>query len=317
MQSLQTIKRRLRGVKSIGQITKAMELVAATKMRRSQEVALASRPYVYTALELLANMSEVSTTYMPTMLQKRPVKNTVIVVIASDKGLTGSFNSAVFRAFEKFFVTLPPEASRSYIAVGQKAISYISKRVKTPAHSFTRFADITTLEETIPLADTLINGYLEERWDRALVLYTNFKSAMQQEVVWREILPVDFESLKNVAEEIVPKTGRYAEAMRESGVNLFQKGSKGAGGRDYIIEPSPEAVLDQLLPFLLRMQVYHIVLEANASEHAARRMAMKNASDNASDIADTLGLEYNKSRQAGITRELIEITGGVESLTKN
>ena len=311
MQSLQTIKRRLKGVKSIGQITKAMELVAATKMRRSQEVALASRPYVYAALEFLANLSRASASlagkFVPPLLVARPIEKTAIVVIASDKGLTGSFNSAVFRVFEKHIANTP--AAR-YIAVGQKAVSYLQRRVGTVDHSFVKFGDYTTIKEVRPLAELLMDGYLKKEWDRVLVFYTNFRSAMQQDVVVRELFPVTFESLKETAEEIIPQSGRYA--AEGYGASLYS--ANGGKEREYIIEPSPEHVLRELIPHLVVMQVYHIILEANASEHAARRMAMKSASDNASEIVDNLTLEYNKSRQAGITRELTEITGGAEAI---
>src|SRR3990167_4096098 len=314
MQSLQTIKQRLRSVKNIGQITKAMELVAATKMRKSQEVALLSRPYAYVALEFLANLSRVSVGYMPPLMEKRPIEKTAVVVVASDKGLTGSFNSAVFRAFEKYVAVQPlrmDASTTTYIAVGQKAVSYLMRRGETIEQSFVKFGDYTNIEEVRPLADYLISGYLEKTCDRVLIFYTNFRSAMQQDVVVRELFPVTFEKLKETAEEIIPQTGKYAA---EGHGALFQTNT-GATEKEYIIEPSPEAVLRELVPHLIIMQVYHIILEANASEHAARRMAMKNASDNASDIVDDLTLEYNKSRQAGITKELTEITAGAEALS--
>jgi len=326
MQSLQTIKRRLRSVKNIGQITKAMELVAATKMRKSQEVALLSRPYAYAALEFLANLSRVSSSYTPPLLEKRPVEKTAVVVMASDKGLTGSFNSAVFRAFEKHLAVEPLSLSGStakFVAVGQKAVSYLQKRVEKMEKAFIKFGDITKVEEVQPLAKYLIDGYLMHEWDRVLVFYTNFRSAMQQDVVMRELFPVTFEKLKETAEEIIPRTGRYAVERHGA---LFREGSRPDSHRgeprslaqpverEYIIEPSPEAVLTELAPHLIVMQVYHIILEANASEHAARRLAMKNASDNASDIVESLTLEYNKSRQANITKELTEITAGAEAI---
>ena len=313
MQSLQTIKQRLRSVRNIGQITKAMELVAATKMRKSQEVALLSRPYAYAALEFLANVSRVSDTYIPPLLEKRPIEKTATVVMASDKGLTGSFNSAVFRAFEKH-LAVEPLSDNKFIAVGQKAVSYLERRFGNIEKAFVKFGDITKVEEARPLAKYLIDGYLTKEWDRVLVFYTNFRSAMQQDVVVRELFPVTFEKLKETAEEIIPQTGRYAT---EGHGALFRGKSRldtHQGEREYIIEPSPEAVLTELVPHLIVMQVYHIILEANASEHAARRLAMKNASDNASDIVDDLTLEYNKSRQAGITKELTEITAGAEAL---
>lgn len=278
-------------------------------MRRSQAVALASRPYAYAALEFLANVSRVSAGFIPPLLEKRPVKKTAIVMVASDKGLTGSFNSAVFRAFEKHFGSSVSEnSSVSCVAVGQKAVSYLGKRIGMVEKGFTKFGDVTTVEEARPLAEYLIDGYLTKEWDRVLVFYTNFRSALHQDVVIRELFPITFEKLKETAEEIIPKHGKFAE---EGYRPVFDEIS-GRSEKEYIIEPSPEDVLTRLVPHLVVMQVYHIILEANASEHAARRLAMKNASDNARDIADVLALEYNKSRQAGITRELTEITAGAE-----
>ncbi|MEK7090204.1 MAG: FoF1 ATP synthase subunit gamma, partial [Patescibacteria group bacterium] len=204
-----------------------------------------------------------------------------------------------------------------YIAVGQNAVSYLQKRVGPVETGFTKFGDYTTLEEVQPLADFLIDGYLTGRWDEVRFIATNFKSALSQEVIQRRVLPVDMESITQIAEEIIPKTGRFADMVRQSGFGFFQKAHVSGSPlrREYSIEPSPQIVLDTIIPYLVRMQVYHIILEANASEHAARRLAMKNASDNASEIVDNLTLEYNKSRQANITRELIEITGGVEAIS--
>jgi F-type H+-transporting ATPase subunit gamma len=303
MQSLQTIKQRLRSVKNIGQITKAMELVAATKMRRSQEVALASRPYAHAALAFLANLTRVSTNFVPPLLERRPIEKTAVVLVASDKGLTGSFNSAVFRAFEEMSSKRGSNASTwkpgfQVVGVGQKAVMYLERRVGKVEAGFTKFGDYTRVEEVRPLAEFLITGYLEERWDQTLVVYTNFRNALRQDVVVRELFPVTFESLRRTAEEIAsnfPAISHHYE-------------------HDYIIEPSPEEVLTALVPHLVVMQIYHMILEANASEHAARRLAMKTASDNASEVAYRLTLEYNKSRQASITQEIAEIAAGAEDL---
>lgn len=315
MESLQHLKRRLKGVQNINQITKAMELVAATKMRRSQEIALASRPYALTALEFLANLSLLEEVSMPPLLTKRAVKRTAIVVVTSDKGLAGSFNSAVFRSFEKFVARAAVnlrDPAYTFIAVGQKAATYLEKRTASLKKKFTRVSDFTTIAEVIPLAETLISGYLRGTWDRVLVFSTHFKTALRQEVTLREILPVDFEILKATAREIVPETGRFAELIKEDKDFFFGEGSRRS--KDYLIEPSAEAVLEDLARHLVLMQIYHFILETNASEHAARRIAMKNASDNAAELAAGLTLKYNKSRQAMITREIIEITAGAEAL---
>ncbi len=333
-ESLQNLKRRIGGVKNVNQITRAMELVAATKMRKSQELALASRPYSFAALELLANLSatlesqanssNVSRMKLPPLFEKRTVKATAYVLVTSDKGLAGAFNANVLKNFEKFLAqenTLSPKPyplNPAFIAVGQKAANYLERRVQLKANSsqlkarFTRVGDYTTVEQIQPIADLLINGFLNGEWDRVVIFSMHFRSALTQEVVQRELFPIDVEALRKVAEETIPKTGRYAD-LRENGSFpiLHSSFSK---PNDYLIEPSPEAILENLGRHLVLMEIYHMILEANASEHAARRAAMKSASDNASELADDLSVEYNKSRQASITREIIEITAGVEAL---
>ncbi|MEK7193282.1 MAG: ATP synthase F1 subunit gamma [Patescibacteria group bacterium] len=314
MESLQNIKRRLKSVHNINQITKAMELVAATKMRKSQEIALASRPYALAALDLLAKLSETEQSAASPLLQKRKVKRTAVVLVTSDKGLAGSFNSSVIRAFEKVLREKNTNISKEndcFVAVGQKAAMYLEKNI-TLSQKFVRFGDHATIEQIKPLADHLINGYAKNEWDRVLVFSTHFKTALRQVVLMRQILPVEIESLKATAKEIVPETGRFSELVKENGVSFFNGKSELAS--EYLLEPSSATIIQELVPHLVLMQIYHLILETNASEHATRRVAMKSASDNASELADNLTLVYNKSRQAGITRELIEITASAEAL---
>ncbi len=339
MQSIQNIKRRLKGVKNISQITKAMELVAATKMRRSQEIALASRPYAFAALEFLGNLSRLRAYSaeatsaakagqddggqalleegipLPPLLQKRSVKRTVLVLVASDKGLAGSFNSAVIKEFEKHNANTANHYANDaniYIAVGQKAANYFQKKNLLVSRKFLRVGDFTAVEEVKSLAEFLINGYIHHDWDRVVVFSTHFRSALRQEPLRREVLPVDFESIRNMALEIVPETGRFSELRKEFAADSSGKNSI---AKEYLIEPTPEIILEKLVSHLILMEIYHLILEANASEHAARRLAMKNASDNADELGLGLTLEYNKSRQAAITREIIEVTSGAEALT--
>lgn len=315
MESLQNIKRRAKSVKNIGQITKAMELVAATKMRRSQEIALASRPYAYAALELLANLSKMEDVKLPTLFERREVKKIAVVVVTSDKGLAGAFNAGIIKAFDKFLkqengLMTSARFNPVYMAIGQKAAQRLERTGGLYA-TYTRVGDYTSVEQVQPIANQLIEGFSNKKWDRVVVFSMNFKSALSQEVVKRELFPIDIETLRQVAEEVIPKTGRYAE-LRERGE--FKILDPNAKQDEYLIEPSAEAVLNNLARHLVTMQIYHLILEANASEHAARRLAMKNASDNADDLGSKLNLEYNKSRQAAITREIIEITSGAESL---
>jgi F-type H+-transporting ATPase subunit gamma len=321
MESLQTIKRRISGVKNIGQITKAMELVAATKMRRSQEIALSSRPYALAALELLANLEKSGNVIDHPLLVKRDIKKTALVLVTSDKGLAGAFNSNVIRAFEEFLnrnnksntSNSSDKSDFSFIAVGQKAAAFMNKKVGNVDQKFVRFGDFTTIDEILPFANYLVDGYLKGVWDRVVVFSMQFRSALKQEVIQRQIFPVDFATIKRTAEEIIPEHGRFAELLKEKGVKFFEHPTSNVQ-LEYLIEPSPEMVLSKLIPQLVVMEIYHFILEANASEHAARRTAMKSASDNATDLAQNLTIVYNKSRQASITKELVEITAGAEAL---
>ncbi|MEY4731763.1 MAG: synthase gamma subunit [Candidatus Parcubacteria bacterium] len=310
-ESLQNLKRRIGGVKNVNQITRAMELVAATKMRKSQELALNSRPYAYAALELLANLSAADGVSLPPLFERRTVKKTVLVLVTSDKGLAGAFNANVVKTFDRF-ISQENIPDAAYIAVGQKAANYLEKKGALRA-KFTRVGDYTAVEQVQPIAELLVHGFLSGEWDRVIVFSMNFRSALLQEVVRRELFPIDITRLRETADELIPKTGRYAELRKRGEIGLLAPRT-GRQATDYLIEPSPEAILTDLAQHLVLMQVYHLVLEANASEHAARRAAMKSASDNASELAGELSLQYNKSRQANITREIIEITAGAEAL---
>ncbi|HVN26734.1 MAG TPA: ATP synthase F1 subunit gamma [Candidatus Paceibacterota bacterium] len=310
MESGQSLKRRMRSVQNIGQITKAMELVAATKMRRSQELALTSRPYSYAALELLGTLSAIEGVKLPEILLARPVHRTAFLVMTSDKGLAGSFNSSVLRRFEQYVRENridPRDPRYSFIAVGQKARSYLERRGLNVVRAFTHVGDVVRETEADPIADTLIDGYVRGEFDNVLAFFTTFVTALRQDAVVREFLPVTYDNVKESIEETIPRAGRYSEFAK---AEAFLRNVD----RDFIIEPDPTSVLAELAPKLLKIRVYHMILEANASEHSARRVAMKNASDNASELSETLGVEYNKSRQAAITSQLIEIASGAQAL---
>ncbi len=320
-----------------------MELVAATKMRRSQEIALASRPYAFVALDLLASltlMEKSAKLELPELLKQRRVKKVLFVLVASDKGLAGAFNSSVFKKFEQHMERDKEKyknEEKSYVAVGEKAFQYLSKKLSpvvktTGLKKFTQVGDFTTLEQVQPLTDFIVQGYLDKSWDRVVVISTHFRSALKQEPHVRRILPIDFDHIKETVQELIPQTGKFAELIKEQGLSFApgenrvhpvksaQSGVPIKTGqfnraREYLIEPSPEKVLERLTKHLFFMQMYHIILEANASEHAVRRMAMKTASDNAGDLGQALNLQYNKSRQSAITNQIIEIIAGAESLS--
>ena len=305
MPSTQEIKRRIKSVNSTRQITKAMELVSATKMRKSQEIALLSRPYAVEALRILGEMAR-RTAYKPELMKKRLVKNTAVVLISADRGLAGAFNTNVFRAFEKYFGTHLNSPHYSFISIGKKAEDYLLRKSITPRKSFKDFGDYVAGEETKPLSDLLINGFLNNNWDRVITIGTHFRTTLRQEVLIRNVLPIDYEKMIETVRSITPEYGRFAEVGK--GETGFEKYF------EYLVEPSPKTVLDALAPHLLGIEIYHIILEANASEHSARMVAMKNASENAKDLGDELNLEFNKTRQAAITREISEIVGGSEAL---
>jgi len=313
MDSLQNLKKRLKSIGNIKKITKAMELVAATKMRKSQEIALASRPYAFSALGLLANLSLLKKD-VPLLMEKKKVKKVLFVLVASDKGLAGAFNSSVFKKFEHFLAenSKKYQDEKIFVAVGEKTFNYLSKKGLKVAKKFTNVGDYTTPEHVQPLVDFLVQGYVAKEWDKVIIFSANFRSALKQEPLTREVLPILFESIWQGVKEIVPETGKFAQMAKEQGISFVpQKNVL----QEYLIEPSAKEVLDNLVRHLLFMQVYHIILEANASEHAARRMAMKTASDNASDLGQELNLRYNKSRQSAITNQIIEIIAGAESLS--
>jgi len=318
-ESLQTTKRRIKGTQNIGQITKAMELVAATRMRKSQEVALNSRPYSFTALDLLANIAVLPGVTLPELLAARPVKHTLVVVIASDKGLAGSFNSSVFRVVEDFLnkeqirrsdlrnsgsEVRPPNFS--FISVGTKTTKFLERKGVALIKSFVKVGDMTELDEVTPLADFVVRGYEEKKWDKVIVFSTHFRTALKQEVLRRNILPVVPADLKAAVRDIVPEHGRFSNLHKE--LEEFMTPAELAP--EYIFEPTPSELLKELIPHLVLMQFYFLVLEANASEHAARRMAMESASSNAEELVNELTKSFNKSRQAAITREIIEVTAG-------
>lgn len=291
-------------------------------MRKSQQVALNSRPYAFKALQLLSILSTPHVRHRVSniktdLMKKRHVKKTLLVIVTSDRGLAGSFNSQVLRLTDSFLkaydqrdanMRMHANEKLKIVAVGKKAISYANKKKLNLVGEFYGFGDFIEPQETSLLADKLISGFLTGDWDRVMTISTHFRTTLKQEVLMRQVLPVDLEKIKQTLNEIIPEHGRFSELR----VNVKHSVSNRV---DYIFEPNPKGLIEGLVDHLVRMQVYHLVLEANASEHSARMVAMKTASDNAKELSEKLNLEYNKARQAGITKELIEITSAVNTLT--
>ncbi len=305
--ALRDIKRRIRSVKNTAQITKAMEVVSATKMRKSQALALAGRPYAIAAMDILKNVSERSP-IRPSLLEAREVKTTLLVVITSDRGLAGAFNANVLRMADRWRNEHRAELSR-IVTVGKKAARYFASQKIELVQSFSDYGDYATRRETEPLANLLIQGFLNHEWDRVIVFYTNFRTTLRQEARSIEVLPIHIEQIRETIRGIKPEHGRFADLTNGSDELHYSY--------EYAFEPSPVAVLDRLIPTLFKIQMHHIVLESNASEHSARMVAMKNASENANELIGELTISYNKARQADITRELTEITAGKEAIDQS
>lgn len=276
-------------------------------MRRSQEVALGSRPYAFKAMQLLSVLAK----YTPVkvkLMESRPVKKTLLIIVTSDRGLAGSFNSQVFRVADNFLNNEKQTDHLLVVAVGKKALFYAKKKNLKVTADFHGFGDHIEPEQTKPLSELVINGFLSGEWDKVVAISTNFRTTLKQEVLTRQILPVGLEAIKTAIDEVIPEHGRYSEFKNSPAV------SRQLSAISYLLEPSPTELVEQLINHLLVMQLYHLILEANASEHSARMVAMKTASDNAKELSQELTLDYNKARQAGVTKELIEITSAINTL---
>lgn len=306
MESTRDIKKRIRSVKNISQITKAMEVVSATKMRKSQEFAMRARAYAVASLELLNNLLA-HADGLPPILSHRPVKRTAVLAVTSDKGLAGAFNANIARKTEMHIAkqTLP----YTLITVGGKARDHFLLRNVPVERSFWGFGDYTKFQDTLPVADYIINGFLSGAWDELYAVYTNFRTTLHQEAVIKKILPATREGLEDAVREILPERGRFSDTGTSARPLHVSRHPF-----EYTFEPSPAEILESLAPQLLRAHIHHIILESNASEHSARMIAMKHASENAGELITDLSLLYNKTRQAGITRELTEITAGREAM---
>lgn len=308
MASAKDIKNRIRSIGNIIQITKAMEAVSATKMRRSQESALSARPYALSSFEMLKNLLKRSES-LPLLFEDRKVKKSLLLVITADKGLAGAFNSNVLRQADAWILNKKESGAPFELAtVGKKAKDYFEKRDANVIKSFWGFGDFSTFAETLPIVKEILDSFLARRFDEVEVVYTNFRSTLKQEASLRKILPVTEEGIEEMVTGMVPDRGRYSDTKEEIAKEheIYNY--------EYKFEPNATDILNVLIPELLRMHIHHIILESNASEHSARMVAMKNATDNAGDLIGNLRLHYNKVRQAAITRELTEITAGAEAL---
>jgi len=290
MPTIRQIKRRITSVKSSAKITNALQLVAASKMRKAQDRALQSRPYaekLRVVLAGLASQSEGLDGPAHPLLASRPVKNIAMVHITPNRGLCGGLNSNLNRSVGTFVSERPEPAT--VVAVGKKGRDFLVRARLNVVASFTDLGDYPTQSETLGISRLVIDDYLDAVVDRVYVSYPEFISTASQRPAIRQLLPIE-----------PPPVGDGAE-----GASFRQ---------DYIFEPGPGVVLERLLPRFVEMQIYAAILESAASEQSARMVAMKNATDSALDIERELTLTYNKVRQEQITKELLDIVGGAAAL---
>lgn len=297
------IRRKIKSIKSTRQITKAMELVAASKMRRAVANTLALRPYARLAQALLLNLSEGRAPHP--LLERREVKRILVIVLSSDRGLCGGLNTQLFRKLTHYIAAEekkknPPELS--FIAIGKKGQDFLRRTGRSVIAAYNAMSAQPSLKGTFPVSRMVLQDYERGTYDKVMLVYTDFVSAINQVPTVRRILPLSKEALEEMVEGIETR-GYHADS-----------GSESAAAREYKFEPSPEKVLNMLLPRLTEMQVYQAVLESTASEHSARMFAMRNATDNASEFISDLTIAYNQIRQASITAELAEISAGRAAL---
>lgn len=284
MKGTREIKRRIRSVKNTQQITKAMEMVAAAKLRRAQERAQAARPYAEKMREVIASIARGTKGVRHPMLVARPVKRTGYVVITADRGLAGAYNANVIRAtLKRIRERHASEKEYAIIAVGRKGRDFFKKRGYPVVAEIVGLSDFPTFADIERIAKTAVQMYADGTVDELVLIYNEFVNPVTQRPVEKVLLP-----LADVGETAASVTYEY--------------------------EPSPDAVLEVLLPRYAETLIYSGLLEAKASEHAARMTAMGNATDNAAEMIERLTLMYNRARQASITQEIAEIVAGANAL---
>ena len=284
MSTLRDIKRRISSVKNTEQITKAMKMVAASKLRRAQDAILASRPYAHKMLEVLSSLALRTNPQAHPLLHTREPKKVDLVVVTSDRGLCGAFNSNIIRRAEQF-IRERPDWEFTLHLVGRKANDYFKRRDYTIRKVSLNVLSDISFPHAVAVGSDVVENYLAEEFDQVYMVYNEFKSAIQQKVIVEQLLPI---KPMDISEDYYPV--------------------------EYTFEPSEDVLLSELLPRHINIQVYRVFLESVASEHGARMTAMESASKNAAEMIESLTLVYNRTRQAAITTELIEVVSGKEAM---
>ena len=295
MASVQDLQRRIRSIRNTRKITRAMELVAAAKLRRAEARIRALRPYAETMNELIAGVGRASSSLrLPLLEQREEVQTVAIVPLTGDRGLAGAFNAQILRRAFALERALEAEGKGvRWVAVGKKGRSTLTFRRRELVGEYLGFTDRPAYEDAQAIAHRIAELFTSSGVDRVVLVYNTYVSALTQRVTEQDLLPISPDVLETDEEE------RADDVLRG----------------DFIFEPEPEEIMQRLLPVYLETQVYRALLESTASEQGARMTAMRNASKNAGELIDSLTLSMNRARQAEITQEILEVVAGAEALT--
>ena len=286
MPDIRKVRRRIKGVTNIAKITRAMEMIAASKMRKAQERGLAGRPYSEKIEQVIADLAALPETSLAhPLLQWREAEKITIIHVTPDRGLCGGLNANLNRELSGYMLK-QPNKTIEVVAVGKKGRDFARRSGLNLVAEFTNLGDAPAFLDTLPISNIAISDYETGKTDRVVVCFAQFVSTLTQKPVMKQLLPVE-------------------PAVMATGSNL-----------EYIYEPDASQVLGTLLPRFVEMEIYHAILEAIASEQSARMVAMRNATDSAQELLGELTLLYNKARQEAITTELLDITGGVSAMEK-
>ncbi len=312
------IKRRIKSIENTRKITKAMEMVSAAKMRKSVAKVLAIRPYALSAWDVLTNLARAFKSYDQGLLEVREVKSILIITIMSNRGLCGAFNAQVIKKIKKELSDTnrlkinrvgdkkikssisDDKLKIDFITIGRKGEKAIKKMAYNIVATFPELTYLPKIEDVRAVSKIAMEDYLAKKYDKVVIVYTDYISAIKQKTKIRQILPIS----KIDIEKQITEMDKTEEKSRVKKSRI-----------EYKVEPNPRDVLDYIFPRLIEMQIYHAILESNASKESARMMAMRNATDAAKEMADVLTLMHNQIRQQKITQEIAEISAGRMALS--
>ena len=302
MPNLRDIKNRIKSVKNIGQVTRALEAVSASRARKAQQQAQASRPYAQTAWEVLVNVASqggVGAVMHPLLQVRAEPKNIGMVLISGDRGLAGAYNANILRTATQFAREYCDQGCKiHWVTVGRKGRDSLLRMQQHVVAEFSNLPAELTIQDCGPIARTVIDSFIQGDMDYVFVAYTDFINTLAQKPVVVNLLPLrPFQAHTRLMAQYIKSEPPATTA-----------------GRPYLYEPSMNAILDEVLPRFTELQIYQAILESTASEHSARMISMRNASENAEALGGDLQLSYNKARQLAITSEILDIVGGVEAL---